>query len=151
MVQEAEVSYTVFSNNLLVSVHNSAIDNIGPNDEHTGIPTAYAYKNSTDPNIIRMRLWPTPDAVYTISLQVLQFPTDVITNFPTDLMAAIKNKAKALSCLGLGLAQYKLGFDSEYEQSIAQIKDGYEDDGPKHVQKSYYSRPYQSLESRISE
>ncbi len=129
-----------------------AIFQIDPNDEQTGPPRSYAYKNSTDPNIIRVRLWPTPDAAYSISLQVLQFPTDVITNFPTDLMSAIKNKAKALSCLGLGLAQYKLGFDSEYEQSIAQIKDGYEEDGPKHVQRSYYHRRnVTSLESRISE
>lgn len=135
----------------LILIDEVAIFNIDPNDEQTGPPTAYAYKNSTDPNIIRMRLWPTPDAAYIINLQVLQFPTDVITNFPTDLMAAIKNKAKALSCLGFGLGQYKLGFDSEYEQSIAQIKDGYEDAGPKHVQKSYYRRPSQSLESRISD
>ncbi len=133
----------------LTLIDEVAIFAIDPNDEQTGPPTSYAYKNSTDPNIIRMRLWPTPDAAYVISLQGLQYPTDVMTKFPTDLMAAIKNKAKALSCLGLGLLQYKLGFDSEYEQSIAQVKDGYDNDGPKHVQKIVYPRRVRSLESRI--
>ena len=122
-----------------------AIFNIDPNDEQTGPPRSYAYKNSTDPNIIRMRLWPTPDAAYSISLQVLQYPTDVITNFPTDLMIAIKNMAKSLSCLGLGLTQYQVGFDRVYEKAMPQIKDGYEDDGQKHVQKSYYRQSAPSL------
>ena len=122
-----------------------------PNDEQTGVPRMYAYKNSTDPNIIRMRLWPTPDAAYVINLQGLQYPTDVITNFPTDLMIAIKNMAKSLSCLGLGLFQLQAGFDRVYEKAIAQIKDGYDNDGPKHVQKIVYPRQIRSLESRISD
>ena len=128
-----------------------AIFQSDPNDEESGVPTAYSYKNSTDPNIIRLRLHPTPNATFTIALKTLQYPTDAMTNFPTDLMSAIKNKAKSLSCLGLGLVQFKAAFDNEYEKSIEQIKDGYDGDGPKHVQKSYMLNTGRSIESRISD
>ena len=121
-----------------------------PEAQETGEPTAYAYQNSGDPNVMRLRLYPTPDAAYTIYMKVLKYPTDVITNFPTDLMAAIKNKAKALSCLGLGVVQYKAGFDHEYEKAIAQLKDGYDFDGPKHVQRTHIVTPHRSIQSRIS-
>jgi hypothetical protein len=120
-----------------------------PRAELTDVPTSYAYKNSGDPNIMRLRLYPTPNAVFTIYLQVLKFPSDAMTNFPTELMAAIKNKAKSLSCLGLGLAQYQVAFDREYEKSIAQIKDGYSSDGPIHVKRSFIKIPHRSVESRI--
>lgn len=123
-----------------------------PRDEVTGVPTSYAYKNSTDPNIIRVRLYPTPDAVYTIYLNQFIYPTDVMTNFPTDLVSAIKFKAKALSCLGLGIGNYQPGFDREYEIAINQVKDGYDDDGPKHVGRTFLSSDAGgSIESRISD
>lgn len=121
-----------------------------PRDEIKGIPEAYAYKNSGDPNIIRLRLYPTPDAIYVIHLKVLQYPTDAITNFPTDLVSAIKNKAKSLSCLGLGLASYQPAFDREYEKDLAQIKDGYDNDGPKHASRTFLGTTVSgNIQSRI--
>lgn len=115
----------------------------------TGVPTHYAYMNSTDPNIIRLRLWPEPDDTYTISLKVLKYPTDVITNFPTHLMSAIKNKAKELSCIGLGMPQQAPGFEKMYENIIAKVKDGYHNDSPRHVGRSYIPSFQVGLESRL--
>ena len=120
-----------------------------PRDEQVGEPTMYAFKNSGDPNVMRLRLYPTPNQVFTIHLKVLKYPTDVITNFPTDLMSAIKFRAKSLSCLNLGIVQAKMGFDAEYEKTIAQLKDGYLEDGPIHVSRTYISVPVRSIEGRI--
>lgn len=133
----------------LALIDEVSIFQTDPRAEETGEPTAYAFKNSGDPTVMRLRLYPIPDATYTIFLQVLKYPTDVITNFPPQLMAAIKNKAKSLSCLGLGLVQFMAAFDNQYEKSIEQIKDGYESDGPKHVSKSYIEIPRRSIEGRI--
>jgi len=64
-------------------------------------------------------------------------------------MAAIKNKAKSLSCLGLGLIQLKQPFDMEYEYSIGQIKDCYETDAPKHIRRTAYITTSRSINSRL--
>lgn len=130
-------------------IDEQAIFLADPKDEVTGLPDSYSYKNSGDPNIVRVRLYPTPDAIYTVSLKVLKFPTDVITNFPTHLMAAIKNKAKALSCLGLGLFNAKPSFDNEYEKQMAQIKEIFHD-GPRHVGRTFTHTPRRTIQSRIS-
>ena len=153
-----EYVYKVVSGSVRIPLKDttlSLIDEIAifqadPRDDETGEPTSYAYKNSSDPNVMRLRLYPTPNQVYVIHLQVLQFPTDTITNFPTQLMIAIKNKSKSLSCLGLGLVQLRPDFDHEYDKSIEQIKDGYAGDGPKHVSRSYMQVPGRSVEGRIS-
>lgn len=153
-----EYVYKVVSGSVRIPAQDvtlSLIDEVAiyqhdPRDEERGEPTSYAYKNSGDPNVMRLRLYPTPAQVYVIHLKVLQLPTDIITNFPTQLMSAIKNKAKSLSCLGLGLPQLRAPFDSEYESSLAQIKDGYDNDGPKHISRSYIQVPRRSIEGRIS-
>jgi len=136
---------------LLGLIDEIAIFQTDPDDEFTGVPYAYSYKNSTDPNIMRLRLYPTPDATYTIQLKAMQFPTDVITNFPVHLMSAIKNKAKSLSCLGLGLVQLKPSFDNEYESFLQKIQDGFESDTPKHVGRTFDYNHTGSIENRISD
>jgi len=122
-----------------------------PNDEASGEPYAYSYKSSTDPNIIRMRLYPTPNAAVTIALKALKMPTDLPTNFPVHLMNVIKTKAKALACLHLGVIQYKLAFDEEYKSSIIHIRNGFDDDQPKHINRTYRVPVTRSIESRIND
>lgn len=159
-VDLAEYSFRVLNGSVRIPAEDQnlgIIDEVtifqhDPGDDETGCPTAYAYKNSTDPNILRLRLYPTPDAAYTIYLKTFLYPTDTMTNFPTDLMAAIKNMAKSLSCLGLGLASYQVGFDREYEKCIAQVKDGYDGDGPIHVGRTYLSSIHgDSIQNRVSD
>ena len=139
------------TNTTMSIIDEVTIYQVDPDDSARGLPVSYSYKSSTDPNIIRLRLYPIPDAVYTIKMQVLKYPTDVITNFPVTLMNIIKLKAKALSCLGLGLAQVKVGFDVEYDKQIVNLRDGFDDDIPRHVTRTYLSYPYNSVESRLSE
>jgi hypothetical protein len=122
-----------------------------PGAKAEGIPFAYAYTGSDDPNIVRLTLWPIPDKAYTITMKVLKLPTDVITNFPTTLMSAIKNKAKQLAVIGLGMPQHAGSFMGLYEEVIAKIKDGYDGDGPRHVQRRQFSEVYRSIEGRIPE
>lgn len=130
-------------------IDEKALFQTDPGLEQTGVPTHYAYINSTDPNVVRLRLWPTPDAVYTISMNVLKYPSDDIDEFPTYLMSAVKNKAKALSCLGLGMFAHIPGFNSVYEDIMAKIKDGYNNDGPRHIGRSYTPVRFRSVEGRI--
>ena len=66
-------------------------------------------------------------------------------------MAAIKNKAKELSCLGLGLLGYMAGFKVAYEDIIVNLRDGYDDDQPIHVTRTFMSRPGENIQSRISD
>jgi len=120
-------------NQLLGLINEVEIFQADPALETTGIPQAYAYTNSSDPNVVRLALWPTPDAVYTIYLKQLVYPTDVMTNFPIALQSAIKNKAKGLAVMGLGLGQLKPQFDNAYEEIIAKVKDGFNYEGPRHI------------------
>ena len=120
-----------------------------PGANAEGRPYAYAYTGSDDPNIVRLTLWPIPDNTYTITMKVLKLPTDVITNFPTTLMSAIKNKAKQLAVVGLGMPQHAGSFKGLYEEVIAKIKDGYDGDGPRHVQRRQFSEVCRSVEGRI--
>jgi len=136
---------------LLGLIDETAIFQNDPELTQTGEPTNYAYMNSTDPNIVRLRLWPQPDAVYTVSMNVLKYPTDTITEFPTSLMSAIKNKAKSLSCMGLGMIQLCPAFDRAYESIIGKIKDGYLGGSPRHVGRSYIPTQNQSIEGRITQ
>lgn len=140
-------------NQMLSLIDERDIFRRDPNLEETGVPTHYYYDTSDDPNIIRMALWPTPDAAYSISLVTLKFPADTITEFPVVLNMAIKSKAKELACIGLGMASYSAQFRGIYEEAIAKVKDGYENDGPRHVGRrisAQAGRPIWS-ESRIRE
>lgn len=121
---------------LLTLIDEQMVHAADPDLTETGKPTGYYYLNSGSPNTVRLGLWPLPDAVYTIETQVHQYPTDSITNFPSALNTAIKLKAKAMSCLGLGLLQYKPGFDDAYDDIMKQIKDSYQEDRPRHVMPS---------------
>jgi hypothetical protein len=122
-----------------------------PGADADGIPYAYAYTGSDDPNVMRLTLWPIPDQAYTLTMKVLKLPTDTITNFPTTLMSAIKNKAKELAVVSLGMPQLKGSFRALYEEVIAKIKDGYDGDGPRHVQRRQFTESYRSIEERIPE
>ena len=104
-----------------------------PDLSETGIPTGYYYVNSGSVNVVRLGLWPKPDAAYTIKCKVHQYPEDNLTNFPANLDTAIKLKSKAMACLGLGIISAKAGFDAAYEDIMKQVKDSYQEDTPKHV------------------
>ncbi len=119
---------------LLNLIEEKAVFLSDPELKQTGVPTAYWYStHPTDVNILRLGLWPTPDAQYSMLAKVYKYPSDSIQNFPSYLNTAIKFKAKALACLGLGLGAAKPGFDAAYEDIIAKIKDGYDSEEPKHI------------------
>ena len=99
----------------------------------TGVPHSYAYAVSDDPNIVRLILYPCPDAAYTIAFKALKYPTDALTNFPIAVSSAIKYKAKGLACMQLGVGQLKPQFDDAYERIMAKVKDSYQEDTPRHV------------------
>jgi hypothetical protein len=122
---------------------------VDPGADFDGIPYSYAYASSGDPNVLRLMFYPIPDQAYTVKLKAYKYPENTITEFPADLMSAIKNKAKSLACLGVGLPQMQPGFDRVYEAMIARIKDGYEGDEPKHVQRREFDIPRRSIEGRI--
>lgn len=134
---------------ILVLMDEKEIYLSDPGADSTGEPSHYAYGSPSSTNKIKMVLWPIPDAVFTINMKVLKYPTDVITNFPVSLMSAIKHKAKSLSCLGLGLPQLQPGFDAAYERIVGKIKDGYTLDGPRHVGRTVIIRKAESVEGRI--
>jgi hypothetical protein len=120
-----------------------------PGAKAKGLPYAYAYTGSDDPNVMRITLWPIPDDTYTISMKILKLPTDEMENFPTTLMSAIKNKAKSLSCLGLGMSPQQPAFERAYEEIIKKIKDGYDGDGARHITRRVFTEAYRSVEGRI--
>ena len=122
---------------------------VDPGAEYQGIPYTYAYASSGDPNVLRLIFYPIPDNAYVINLKAYKYPTDVITEFPTDLMSAIKFKAKSLAFLSLGLPQLQPGFEREYEKILDKIKDGYDSDEPKHVGIRQFDVARISIEGRI--
>lgn len=134
---------------MLTLLNEAEIFDIDPNDEQTGLPTVFAYKNSGDPNVVRVRLYPNPDQAYVVAGKGLQLPTDVITNFPTHLMGPIKNKAKELSAVGLGLFNAAIPFRAIYEEQMAKIKSIY-NDSPQHVARTFIRTRRRSIENRVS-
>lgn len=118
---------------LLSLIDEEMISQIDPNADETGRPTSYAYIPSGDPNVVRMGLWPTPDATYTIAMSVLQLPADDIQSFPIVLNAPIKLKAKELALLSLGLGNRTQEFAAAYERTITAIKETVSENVPKHV------------------
>lgn len=130
-------------------IEEAKIFNVDPGADYDGIPYAYAYGSSGDPNVLRLIFYPIPDSTYTIKLKAYKYPENTITEFPADLMSAIKYKSKSLAFLGLGLGQFQAGFEREYEKIVMKIKDGYHGDEPKHVQKRQFDVPRRSIEGRI--
>lgn len=104
-----------------------------PGVNEVGVPRSYFYRGSDDPNVVRIGLYPTPNATFTIVGRGMKYPTDVITNFPISVVSAIKYKAKGLSCMQLGIGQLKPQFDDAYQKIIEKVKDSYMEDRPKHV------------------
>lgn len=104
-----------------------------PGVNEVGVPRSYFYRGSDDPNIVRIGLYPTPNATFAIVGRGMKYPTDVITNFPISVVSAIKYKAKGLSCMQLGIGQLKPQFDAAYESIIEKVKDSYMEDRPKHI------------------
>jgi len=135
---------------VLSLIDEPAIYGIDPDADDTGPPESYAYANKEgSPNYIRLFLWPIPDSAYTINLKVLKMPTDTPTNFPTFLTGAIKHKAKALSCLGLGIPQFMPMFNRVYEDFIEKVKDGYEGDGARHIQRHFSIPITRGIQGRL--
>ncbi len=132
----------------LSSISEASMLQSDPNLEVTGIPTGYIYGASDDPDIIRLTLWPNPDAAYTLSFNSLIYPADDINNFPIAVHGAIKNKSKELSCIGLGIPHVAGGFKVIYDEMIAKIKDSYAG-APTHIGRSIITGTSRGIESRI--
>jgi hypothetical protein len=128
-----------------------------PDLSESGLPQTYTLMASDDPDVLRLRLWPAPDAVYTIYMTVMKIPTLSLTNnaavgianMPQMVQSAIKYKAKALACMQLGsMAALSGPLTMQYESIITKIKNGYRHDGPLHIQRISYGSSSRSIESR---
>jgi len=134
---------------LLSLADEEAIFAQDPNLEETGTPSCYSIMAQSDVDIVRVRLWPIPDQVFTLALSALKFPEDSISSFPTSLTSAIKYKAKSLSCIGLGIPNNRLAFDQAYEDIIGKVKNGFNGNAPKHIGRTYDIEVGRSIEGRI--
>lgn len=122
------------SDTFLSMIDEKAIFISDPDLSETGTPEFYAYgTNESNPDSLRLSLWPIPDNSYTLSLDTLRYPEEDLDSFPAALGFAIKLKAKSLSCSSLGLSANANNFEAHYSEVINKIKDGYSTETPKHV------------------
>jgi hypothetical protein len=133
---------------ILTLSDEAAIIATDPEWTEIGVPEQYTYQASSDPDTMRLGLWPVPNGTYTIKAWCLKYPSDAITNFPSYLVVAIKNKAKELACIALPMQQLAPGFKSIYEEAIMKVKNGYAE-APMHIGRSKFVRVGRSIESRI--
>ena len=118
---------------ILSPIEEEHVFTADPDLSATGIPSGYYFMAQDDINIIKVGLWPNPSESLTINAKVHMYPAETISSLPASLNMAIKLKAKALACLGLGIINAKQAFENEYESIIEKIKDSYDPGVPKHV------------------
>ena len=143
---------------MLSLVDEESVFAVDPDLSQTGEPESYMYMAPSDIDTIRLRLWPTPDAVYTLKMSVMVPPTFAIENgransfdaFPAIVQSAIKYKAKALAAIQLGtLAALAGSMDAAYNEIITKIKGGYRHNGPLSISMCQYNRPHRGIQSRL--
>lgn len=126
----------VAENSTLAPWDIEAIYSADPDGDQTGRPQMYALDSSGTANIIRLLLWPEPDAVFTISYTAeLMVDEDNVSSFPPWMHTALKAKSFQLALEDLGMAEEGFAFERRYDTALAQNKASQGNDGPQAVRR----------------
>ena len=108
-----------------------AIYQVDPDANETGRPQMYALDSSGTAGIIRMQLWPIPDAVYTIAFVAEKImDEDSVSSFPPWLHTALKDRSMQLALRDLGFFQEAVVYGLSYQERLKMAKDSQGTDVP---------------------
>ena len=114
------------------------------------MPRYYAFDSSSDPETIRLVLWPKPDAAETIRFEAETIiEEDSVDSFPSWMHAAVTDKAKENALRDLGFFNEAIVLGANYEKRLQQNKANQGGDSPMHIRRW---KPFirTNLESRIN-
>jgi hypothetical protein len=121
-----------------------------PGIEATGRPIYYALDSTTDAETMRLRLWPEPDATYTIAYVGESIPDeDSISSFPSWTHACLKDKATANALRDLGLLDQSRIFEASYETRKQNAKANEGHDGPRYINRIGQVSRHRSAHDRL--
>lgn len=102
----------------------------------SGTPGFYALDQGASAGLLRLRLRPIPDAVYTIDLKVQTIPDeDSISTIPGWMHHVLQSLATSISLEALGMPVEAIPFQNSYERSVKNVREQQRgDSGPQHVQ-----------------
>jgi hypothetical protein len=124
------------------------IRNVNYDDESDGLPSHYALKSSGDPDVIRLILYPIPDAVYTLDFDVEKMVAeDGTAEFPSWYVGAITDLATSIMIRRLGLGTGTLHYQA-YINSLFNIIEQQQGDAPLRVQKTREGYYHSDLQRR---
>jgi hypothetical protein len=121
-----------------------AIRNINPGNDETGQPFFYAFISSGTPDAMRLQLYPIPDAIFTIHLDVdTLVAEDASTSLPSWFVGAVTDLATAITQRRLGFGNPAL-YQANFENTLQNLRDVESGDGGITVTKTTpYYVPYQ--------
>lgn len=112
-------------------------------------PRMYALDSSSDPETIRLQLWPTPNGVYTIAFVAEKIvDEDAVSSFPSYLHAGLQDKATEVALRNLGMAVAALPFERSYEKRKNMAKASQGNDTPRYVNRFGGFVPDNRIQSR---
>jgi hypothetical protein len=121
-----------------------------PDQNDTGMPQLYCLDSSGDAETMRMRLKPTPDAVFTISFVGESVPDkDSISSFPAWTHACLKDKATENALRDLGFFNESVPFARSYEKRKQDNKASQGTDTPIHINRVGYVSSGRGIQSRL--
>lgn len=118
---------------LLTLLDEAEVMKSDPALQATGLPSVYWLMPGATSTETRMGLWPVPDQAYDLVYRATVLPDADSSKFPPVIWRLVRLKAVSMALMALGAANAKLPFDAEYERMLAQVKDGYDVDGPRFV------------------
>ena len=120
------------------------IRNINPGNDETGQPFFYAFISSGDPDYMRLQLYPIPDAVFTIHLDVdTLVAEDTNTSLPSWFVGLITDLATSVAMRRLGFGNPTI-YQGHFENTLQNLRDVESGDGAIMVTKTNpYYVPYQ--------
>lgn len=115
----------------------------------TGVPTHYAFVQSGDPETLRMRLWPTPDAAYNISYEgEMVVEQDGVSAFPSWLHGLVAAQAIVLALEAFGLPQLAALYERRYEERLQNAYNSERGTGPIHIRRVAEFIPKRDIQDR---
>lgn len=150
--------FNVISGTVRIEAENATLDakslealySSDPGIEATGPPLYYAFDSSASVDQIRLRLWPVPDATYTIAFVAESIPDeDSIASFPSWMHSCLKDKAFELALRDLGLFIESAIYAASYEKRKHAHKQSQGYDGPRHIRRRGGGPTTIDIQSRI--
>ncbi len=101
-----------------------------------GTPGFYALDQGASAGLLRLRLRPTPNQVFTIDLKVQTIPDeDSISTIPGWMHHVLQSLATSIALEALGMPVEAIPFRESYERSVKNVREQQRgDSGPQHVQ-----------------